>query len=49
MAQDVQKNMGDKVAPGGKVIDMVSMNGITMGAVQELAKRLKKIESKVSA
>lgn len=49
MAQDVQKNMGDMVAPGGKVIDMVSMNGITMGAVQELAKRLKKIESKVSA
>lgn len=49
MAQDVQKNMGDKVAPGGKVIDMVSMNGVTMGAVQELAKRLKKVESKVAA
>lgn len=37
MAQDVRKNFGDKVAPGGKQIDLVSMNGHTMAAVQKLS------------
>lgn len=40
MAQDVQKHMGDKVAPGGKVIDMASMNGVLMAGIQELAKEV---------
>jgi hypothetical protein len=53
MAQDVQKNMGDSVAPGGKVIDMVSMNGILMAGIQGLHKEVqdlaKKIEPKKAA
>lgn len=49
MAQDVQKNMGDKVAPGGKQIDLVSMNGITMAAVKELSKKVDRIGKKVGA
>ena len=48
MAQDVQRVMGDDVAPGGKAIDLVTMNGKTMGAVQELAKRVKRIEARMS-
>jgi hypothetical protein len=53
MAQDVQKNMGESVAPGGKVIDMVSMNGILMAGIQGLHKEVqdlaKKIEPKKAA
>lgn len=56
MAQQVLKRMGPDVAPGGKVIDMVSMNGRLIGAVQELSKqqkqtnqRLKRMEGKVAA
>lgn len=43
MAQDVEKNMGSKAAPGGKVIDLVTMNGVTMAAVQSLAKKVSRI------
>lgn len=49
MAQNVRRTMGDAVAPGGKVIDLVSMNGRLMGGMQELAKRLKAVEQKVAA
>jgi hypothetical protein len=44
MAQQVRKTMGEKVAPGGKVIDMVSMNGKLMAGMQELTKRMTKLE-----
>lgn len=44
MAQDVNEQMGEQAAPGGKVIDLVSANGVTMGAVQELSKRVRKLE-----
>lgn len=44
MAQDVQKHMGDKVAPGGKVIDLISMNGVLMAGIQELAKDVKALK-----
>lgn len=37
MAQDVNKNLGEAVSPTGKEIDMVSMNGANMLAIQELA------------
>jgi hypothetical protein len=40
MAQDVKRNMGSKVAPGGKMIDLISMNGITMKAVQAVNKKV---------
>lgn len=43
MAQDVKKTMGPKVAPKGKKIDLIAMNGITMAAVQGLSKKVDRI------
>jgi hypothetical protein len=40
MAQDVQKVMGEKAAPGGKVIDLVTLNGKTMAATRALNKKV---------
>ena len=45
MAQDVQRISGEHAAPGGKVIDMVSQQGRMMAAVQELARKVKKLEA----
>jgi hypothetical protein len=45
MAQDVKRVSGEKAAPGGKVIDMVSQQGRMMAAVQELSRRVKKLEA----
>ena len=44
MAQDVAAVMGQQAAPGGKAIDLVTMSGMTMAAVQELSKRVKRLE-----
>ncbi|MGH7185165.1 MAG: tail fiber domain-containing protein, partial [Pseudomonadota bacterium] len=46
-AEDVQKNMGDAAAPGGKAIDPISMGGVTMSAVKELSAQVDKIAKKV--
>lgn len=46
MAQDVNKNMGERAAPGGKAIDLVSMNGITLAAVKNIDRRVARLESK---
>lgn len=43
MAQDVEKTMGHKVAPKGKKIDLIAMNGITMAAIQGLSKKVDSI------
>lgn len=43
MAQDVKKTMGPKVAPGGKKIDLVAMNGIAMSAIQGLSRKVDKL------
>jgi hypothetical protein len=43
MAQDVNASMGEQVAPGGKKIDLVSMNGVLMAAVKGLAKKVDSI------
>lgn len=48
MAGDVQRVMGDDVAPNGEVIDVVSMQGRMLGAVQELAKRVDKLENSLT-
>jgi hypothetical protein len=45
MAQDVARNFGEEVAPGGKEIDLQSMNGATMAAVQHLGERVENMES----
>jgi hypothetical protein len=48
MAGEVRKHMGDKVAPGGRMIDAASMNAHLMGAMQELTKRVKRIEKRAA-
>lgn len=42
MAQDVNKQFGNQAAPGGKKIDLVSMNGIALGGIQGLQDRIDK-------
>lgn len=37
MAQDVNRNLGEDAAPGGVELDLVSMNGAAMAAIQKLA------------
>jgi hypothetical protein len=53
MAQDVNATMGEEAAPGGKKINLISMNGKTMAAVQALDKKVNRlakiIEQGVSA
>jgi hypothetical protein len=40
MAQDVNKNLGNMAAPGGKKIDLVTMNGMNMSAIGYLGDRV---------
>lgn len=47
MAQDVQRVMGDG-ASDGHMVDLVTMNARTMGAVQELSKRVRRIEGRMT-
>ncbi len=45
MAQDVYNVFGDKAAPGGKKIDLVTLNGINMEAIGELGKNQSRLMS----
>lgn len=45
-AEDVNREFGDTVAPGGKAIDMISMQGLQGAAIKELAQRLESIEKR---
>jgi Chaperone of endosialidase len=47
MAQDVQKNMGDGVAPDGKRIDPITMNGVTMASVAALSRKVDKLSKQI--
>ena len=47
-AEDVQSRFGDKAAPGGKMIDIISMVGINLAAIKALSKQVDKIERKIS-
>lgn len=47
MAQDVRKGLGDSVAPGGKVIDLISMSGHQTNAIKELDRRVAGLESSI--
>lgn len=49
MAQDVRRELGDDAAPGGKVIDVVSMNGHTLNAIKALDKKVDKALSLAQA
>ena len=44
MAQQVRRTMGDQVAPGGKAIDIPSLNGKMMAAIQALSKQVKTLQ-----
>lgn len=46
-AEDMQKNLGNKVAPGGKAIDIISAMGVNMSAIRGLAKQVDKLSTKV--
>jgi len=47
MAQHVQKNMGEQAAPGGKMVDLISLNGVNMAATAALARKVDKLTKKV--
>lgn len=49
MAQDVQKIMGDEAGPGGTKVDLVTLNGKNMLAIQALDKKVNKIASLLKA
>jgi hypothetical protein len=48
-AEDVNREFGDKAAPGGKVIDMQRMGRINAEAITELAKVMDDLEAAASA
>ena len=43
MAQEVQRNMGDKAGPGGKMIDLITLNGNNMAAIAALSRKVDKL------
>ncbi len=47
MAQNVRASMGDAVAPNGKQIDLVSMNGKVIAGMQALTKKVAKLEARM--
>jgi hypothetical protein len=47
MAQHVQKKMGEQAAPGGKMVDLISLNGVNMAATAALARKVDKLTKKV--
>lgn len=47
MAQHVNKNMGEQAAPGGKMVDLISLNGMNMAATAALARKVDKLAKKV--
>ncbi|APW38437.1 hypothetical protein RD110_15550 [Rhodoferax koreense] len=47
MAQDMQRALGDRVAPGGRMIDMVAESGVHHAAINELHKQVKGLASAV--
>lgn len=47
MAQMVNKTMGEKAAPGGKVVDLISMNGVTMAGMAALSRKVDKLSKKL--
>jgi hypothetical protein len=47
-AEDVRAQFGDKAAPGGKVLDAISMHGLALAAVKALDKKVEKLASKKS-
>lgn len=49
MAQDVEQTMGAKAAPGGKAIDLITLNGKNMAAIGALKRKFDGMEAKVDS
>lgn len=47
-AEDAQEKFGDKVAPGGNAIDVISMMGINLAATKALAKQVDTLSSQMA-
>lgn len=47
MAQHVQKTMGEQAAPGGKQVDLITLNGVNMAATAALARKVDKLSKKI--
>lgn len=43
MAQHVKATMGERAAPGGKQIDLITMNGMNMAAIAALSRKVDKL------
>lgn len=43
MAQDVNRNLGEESAPGGKKIDLININGAAMAAVKHLGQKVENL------
>lgn len=48
-AEDVRREFGDHVAPGGKAIDLSKMNALNRRAIQTLSKRVQQLEAELKA
>lgn len=48
-AEDVHREFGDRAAPGGKVIDIMTMQGIALKGIQELAQKVDDISAETKA
>ena len=48
MAQDVNETMGEEAAPGGKKIDLVTLNGVNMRAIQAVDKKVDRVAKQVA-
>lgn len=48
-AEDVNAKFGDTVAPHGRAIDVISMIGLNMKALQELSAQVKELKQEVAA
>ena len=47
MAQEVNKNMGEQAAPGGKKLDLITMNGVTMAGMAALSRKVDKLSKRI--
>jgi hypothetical protein len=48
MAQDVHREFGDRAAPGGRMLSFVSMHGLALKGIQELAAKVDRLAAGLS-
>lgn len=47
-AEDMRREFGDAVAPGGKMIDMISVVGLNMAATKALDSKIEKLDKRIA-